>query len=46
MTTLQTIDLIDNDKYLKSIEKFTTPKWRNIFMNMPVERKNAWLDRL
>ena len=46
MTTLQTIDLLDNDKYLKAIEKFTTPKWREISMNMPVERKKAWLDRL
>ena len=46
MTTLQTIDLLDNDKYLKAIDKFTTPKWKEIFMNMPVERKKAWLDRL
>ncbi|XP_034710795.1 L10-interacting MYB domain-containing protein-like [Vitis riparia] len=46
MIALQTIDLLDNDKYLKAIEKFTTPEWREIFMNMPDERKRAWLDRL
>ena len=46
MTALQTIELLDNDKYLKAVEKFTMPEWREIFMNMPDERKMAWLDRL
>ena len=46
ITTLQTIDLLDNNKYLKVIEKFTSPNWRDIFINMPNERKRAWLDRL
>ena len=46
MATLQTIDLLDNEKYLKAIEKFTSPDWREIFMNMPDERKRTWLDWL
>ena len=46
MAALQTIELLDNDKYLKAVEKFTVPEWREIFMNMPDERKMAWLDRL
>ena len=46
MTVLQIIELLDNEKYLKAIEKFTMPEWREIFMNMPDERKMAWLDRL
>ena len=46
MATLQTIELLDNDKYLKVVEKFTTPEWRKICMNMSDERKRAWLDRL
>ena len=46
MITLKTIDLLDNDKYLKAIEKFTMLEWRDIFMNMLDERKNAWFDRL
>ena len=46
MTTLQTIDLLDNDKYLTVVEKFITPEWRGIFMNMPDEKKMTWLDRL
>ena len=46
MAALQTIELLDNDKYLKAVEKFTMPEWREIFMNMPDERKMAWLDRL
>ena len=45
MTALQTIELLDNDKYLKVVEKFIMPKWREIFMNMPNERKMTWLDR-
>ena len=41
MAALQTIELLDNDKYLKAIEKFTTPEWREIFMNMLDERKKV-----
>ena len=43
MIALQTNDLLDNSKYLKAIEKFTTLKWKEIFMNMPNGRKRAWL---
>ena len=46
MKTLQTIYLLDNDKYLKAIEKFTSLDWREIFMNMYDEINRAWLDRL
>ena len=46
MAALQTIELLNNDKYLKVIEKFTTLEWREICMNKPNERKNVWLDRL
>ena len=46
MTTLQTINLLDNDKYLNIVDKFTYPDGKEIFMNMPDERKGAWLDRL
>ena len=46
MTALQTIELLDNDKYLKVVEKFTTSEWREIFMNMSNEKKRTWLDRL
>ena len=46
MRVLQTIEGLDNDKYLKVVEKFTSPEWREIFMNMPDERRMAWLDRL
>ena len=45
MAALQTIELLDNDKYLKAVKKFIMPKWREIFMNMPNERKMTWLDR-
>ena len=41
MEALQTIELLDNEKYLKAVEKFTMPEWREIFMNMPDERKMA-----
>ena len=39
MATLQTIDLLDNEKYLKVVENFTMLEWKEIFMNMPDERK-------
>ena len=45
MATLQTIDLLDNDKYLKAIEKFTFPDWR-VFFYIPNERERTWLDWL
>ena len=41
MTTLQTIEFLENDKYLKAIEKFTMSEWKETFMNMPDERKMA-----
>ena len=46
MTTLQTIEFLEIEKYLKAVEKFTMPEWRKIFMNMPDERKMTWLDKL
>ena len=46
MAILQTIDLLDTNKYLKVVEKFTMLGWREIFMNMSIERKKAWLNRL
>lgn len=46
MAALQTIEGLDDDKYLKVVEKFTSPEWREIFMNMPDERRMAWFDRL
>ena len=46
MIALKTIALLDNDKYLKAVEKFTMSEWREIFMNMLDERKKAWFDRL
>ena len=38
---LQVIDLLDNDKYLKAIKKFTFLDQREIFINMLGERKMA-----
>ena len=46
MAILQTIDLLDTNKYLKVVEKFTMLGWREIFMNMSIERKKAWLNKL
>ena len=46
MTALENIRLLDNDKYMKVVEKFTSAEWREIFMNMPNERKKAWIERL
>ena len=44
MTTLQTINLLDNDKYLNVVDKFTYPDWREIFYEYAwwEERGMAW----
>ena len=46
MTALENIRLLDNDKYMKVVEKFTYAEWKEIFMNMLDERKKAWIGRL
>ena len=46
MTAFENIRLLDNDKYMKVVEKFTYAKWREIFMNMLDKKKKAWIDRL
>ena len=46
MSALENIRLLDNDKYMKVVEKFTFIEWREIFMNMLDERKKTWIDRL
>ena len=43
---LGNIGLLDSDKYMKIVEKFTFVEWREIFMNMPDKKKKAWIDRL
>ena len=45
IAALQTIDLLDNEKYLKVVENFTMLEWKEIFMNMPDERKLLWWHR-
>ena len=46
MATLENIGLLDNEKYMKVVEKFTSAEWREIFMTMLDERKKGWIDRL
>ena len=31
---------------MKAVEKFKDPDWREIFVNMSMDRKKAWLARL
>ena len=44
MIALQTIGLLDNDKYLKAAEKFITSEWREIFYEYAWWEENgmAW----
>ena len=46
IVVLQTINLLNSDKYLKVVEKFIDLDWEVIFMNMFDERKKAWLNML
>lgn len=41
VTILQIIEGLDNEKYIKIVEKFTSLEWREIFMNMLDERTIA-----
>ena len=43
---LEEIDQINDDTYLKAIERFRDQDWREIFVNMSMDRKKAWLARL
>ncbi|PON98197.1 Myb/SANT-like domain containing protein [Trema orientale] len=43
---IEGIEGIDDDVYMKAVEKFKDPDWREIFVNMSTLRKRAWLDRL
>ena len=45
IVALQTIDLLDNEKYLKVVENFTMSEWKEVFMNMPDVRKLLWWHR-
>ncbi|KAF7822882.1 TMV resistance protein N [Senna tora] len=43
---LNKMDSISNNSYMKALEKFKDPYWREVFLNMPYDRKKAWLDSL
>ena len=46
VTTLDEIDGISDDAYMKALEKFKDADWREMFMTMSTDRKKAWLARL
>ncbi|XP_062095056.1 L10-interacting MYB domain-containing protein-like isoform X2 [Humulus lupulus] len=46
MQILEGMEEVSDDAYMKVVEKFKDPDWREIFINMSTIRKRAWLDRL
>ena len=46
VTTLDEIDGISDDAYMKALEKFKDADWREMFISMSSDRKKAWLARL
>ena len=46
MPILEHIGLLNNDKYVKVVEKFMSVEWREFFMNMLDDRKKGWVDSL
>lgn len=40
---LEEMEQINDDTYLKAVERFRDPDWREIFVNMSKKRKRAWL---
>lgn len=43
---LEEIENVVDDTYMKAVERFRDPDWREIFVNMSTDRKKAWLARL
>ena len=46
MSIVDQINGVSDDVYVKAMKKFTSVTWRQMFISIPLERKNAWLDRL
>ncbi|KAF7822886.1 disease resistance protein TAO1-like isoform X1 [Senna tora] len=43
---LDKIDGVSNNSYIKALENFQDPYWREVFLTIPCDRKKAWLDSL
>ena len=43
---LEDIKQVDDDTYMKTMEKINDWDWREIFINMSIDRNKAWLARL
>ncbi|KAJ1408072.1 Myb/SANT-like DNA-binding domain protein [Sesbania bispinosa] len=46
VTALEEIGDILDDVYMKALEKFREPDWREMFLAMSSDRRRAWLFRL
>ncbi|CAJ2638893.1 unnamed protein product [Trifolium pratense] len=46
VTVLNEIEDVTDDIYMKALEKFMDPGWREAFLAMPNDRRKAWLVRL
>ncbi|KAF7840423.1 TMV resistance protein N [Senna tora] len=43
---LDEVDDVSDDSYIKALEKFKDPYWRQVFLTMSQKRKKAWLNKL
>ncbi|KAJ1402573.1 Myb/SANT-like domain [Sesbania bispinosa] len=46
VTALEEIEDVPDDVYMKALEKFMVPEWREVFLAMSSDRRQAWLFRL
>lgn len=46
MDTLQIIESVKDAVFLRALEKFEVPNWREMFIKMTEPRKKAWLSSL
>jgi hypothetical protein len=46
VTVLNKIEDVRDDIYMKALEKFMDPGWREAFVAMPNDRRKGWLVRL
>jgi hypothetical protein len=46
VTILNKIEDVTDDIYVKALEKFMDPGWREAFLAMPNDRRKGWLVRL
>ncbi|XP_058782618.1 uncharacterized protein LOC131657155 [Vicia villosa] len=46
VNVLNEIEDVSDDVYMKAVEKFMDPNWREVFLAMCIDRRKGWLVRI